>query len=241
MTVDNDKKILVSINLMPFLLQLNYSYAFFNNLDDNATYESEVNQKLFPLMLFQSDPVSIQIARLPVIFGLSESVMRFAQSITHFQICFMILHELGHIALGLMSDSKVVLNGSDKGKELLADIHVYSIIENTDPAIKLRVAVAAITLFSFLLEVETFKNKRNNAENSQKEDDYVARISLAMIVLRSAVSDLLINEIDVKSYDAVQSAAMRYLDFALLPLGVAHNTLSLMTSEELNEYIANFN
>ena len=236
--IDNTGRLVMNVALMPFLMQINYSYLFFMKIDDYETHINEIRQKMLPLLVFQSNPVSTSISGLPVMYGLNKSEVELAKQLSMSQIYYMILHEIGHIENnhipGKQPDIKI--NSAEGPKEIEADIYAYSILETIKGERGIETAASIVTLLSFYLLAEELKNKLRNTNESASSTVFRDRLHLAKINMRQAVDKYGPNTINKTSFDAVEEAAINYMMYALHPLGVMQQTIQDLSVNELQDF-----
>lgn len=230
-------QLVISVALLHFLMQINYSYIFCMKIVDRETQYNEILQKMMPLLAFQSDPASISIAGLPIIYGLDKSEVEFGKRLSLFQIYYMILHEFGHLDRGHTLDKQpeFKINSAVAPKEIEADIYAYSILETYPGEEKLGIASAIVAFLSFCWLAEEIKCKLLEREESPKQTEFYDRINLAKINLRHFVGIYGDETIDKTSFDEVERAAQNYTSYALYPLGIVQDAIHEMPVDEIRD------
>ncbi|MCH5271948.1 MAG: hypothetical protein J1E83_14605 [Lachnospiraceae bacterium] len=230
-------QLVISVALLHFLMQINYSYIFCMKIVDNETRHNEILQKMIPLLAFQSDPASISIAGLPVLYGLDKTEVEFGKRLSLFQIYYMILHEFGHLDRGHTLDKQpeLKINSAVAPKEIEADIYAYSILETFPGEEKLGIASAIVAFLSFCWLAEEIKCKMLEREDSPKQTEFYDRIYLAKINLRHFVDVYGDEAIDKTSFDEVERAAQNYTSYALYPLGIVQQAIHEMSVDEIKD------
>jgi|GEM_PF-4370683 len=235
--IDNSGRLVLNIALMPFLMQINYSYLFFMKINDSEAQIDEIRQKMMPLLVFQSDPITTSISGLPVLYGLNKDEVEYAKQLSIYQMYFMILHEIGHLEHGHVPgiDPEIKINSALGPKEIEADIYAYGVLETISGEARIDIAASIVTLLSFYLLAEELKNKLRGRDDSSSFTVFSDRLHLAKIFMRSAVDKFGPDSIEKTSFEAVEEAAIQYMLYALYPLGVAQQTINEMSVSELEE------
>lgn len=240
--VDNNGRLILNIALMPFLMQINYTYLFCMKICDKESQIDEIRQKIMPLLVFQSNPVATSISGLPVIYGLNQDEVGFAKQISFNQIYFMILHEIGHQECNHTpgEQPEIKINSALGPKEIEADLYAFGVLENIKDERRIFMAVSIVILLSFYLLSEELKNKIRNQDSSVSYTVFSDRLHLAKIFMRSAVDKFGPDTIEKTSFDAVEEAAIQYMFFALYPLGIVQQTIDGMSVAELQEFCGRY-
>jgi len=240
--VERDGRIIMNVALLPFLMQINYSYMFFAKIKDVEKCSAEVNQKMLPLLTFCNDPIATSISCLPIVYGLSRDEIKFAKIMSLYQVYYMILHEVGHINWRHVPGEadKITVNSVEASKEIKADIYAYSVLSRFGDENQILINMSIVSLLSFFALAEELKNKMRGREESLNYKIYSDRIYLAKMGLRSAVGKYDPDSIDGKSFEAVEAAADKHVNFALGPLGYVQKTISELTAQELREFSDHF-
>ena len=237
LTVDHQGRLALNVALMPFLMQINYSYLFFQKIKDEDSRMYEIRQKMIPLIAFQRDPVTTSIAGLPVLYGLDRSEVEYAKLLSMNQMYFMMLHEIGHVENGHIPGRQpnLKINSAEGSKEIEADIYAYCAMEKLDGLRRMDMVASIVALLSFYKLVEELENKLCNREVSPAHTVFKNRLHLAKMSMRKLVSDFGSDTIDKTSFDAVEEASIQYMMYSLHPLGVVQQTFKGMSVDELQE------